>query len=133
MFYQLAARGLQWLLHSAPLVAPEPEIPSWHQYVRAPKDRIVYPVSILPDRINGNVTNPNALLAPGHGVTTLSVYPPQGLIPSVVVDFGQPVVGFLSIDFAGASNNSPGIRLAFSETLQYLSDVSDFSRSYNVS
>lgn len=55
------------------------------------------------------------------------------LSPSVVVDFGKPVVGFLSISFAGASENRPGIRLAFAEMLEYLTDVSDFSRSYNVS
>ena len=55
------------------------------------------------------------------------------LPPSVVVDFGKPVVGFLSISFAGASNNRPGIRLAFSEMIEYLTDVSDFTRSYNVS
>jgi hypothetical protein len=55
------------------------------------------------------------------------------LPPSVVVDFGKPVVGFLSISFAGASNNRPGMRLAFSEMMEYLTDVSDFTRSYNVS
>ena len=55
------------------------------------------------------------------------------LPPSVVVDFGKPVVGFLSISFAGASSNLPGIRLAFSEMTEYLTDVSDFTRSYNVS
>jgi hypothetical protein len=53
--------------------------------------------------------------------------------PSIVVDFGKPVVGFLSISFAGASANRPGVRLAFAEILEYLSEVSDFSRSYNVS
>lgn len=52
--------------------------------------------------------------------------------PTVVVDFGMVVTGFLAINFAGASDNSPGIRLAFSETLQYLTGVSDFSRSNNV-
>ncbi|QKX61787.1 uncharacterized protein TRUGW13939_08943 [Talaromyces rugulosus] len=51
------------------------------------------------------------------------------LIPSVVLDFGQDVVGFLQIEFAGASTNAPGIRIAFSETLEYLTDVSDYSRS----
>jgi hypothetical protein len=55
------------------------------------------------------------------------------LAPSVVVDFGQVVVGYLSISFARASNNNPGLRLAFSETKEFLSDVSDYTRSYNVS
>ncbi len=52
-------------------------------------------------------------------------------VPSVTVDFGKVVAGYPKIDFAGASDNHPGVRLAFSETTQYLSDVSDFSRSYN--
>lgn len=63
------------------------------------------------------------------------VYP--GLVPddppapSITVDFGKVVVGYPQVSFAGASANHPGVRLAFSETTQYLSDVSDFTRSYN--
>ncbi|WP_042405028.1 alpha-L-rhamnosidase-related protein [Streptacidiphilus carbonis] len=49
--------------------------------------------------------------------------------PSITLDFGKVVVGYPRISFAGASGNSPGVRLAFSETLQYLSDRSDFTRS----
>jgi hypothetical protein len=77
------------------------------------------------------------LSAPREATRINEVWP--GLVdepplpPSVVVDFGKPVVGFLSISFAGASSNLPGIRLAFSEMTEYLTDVSDFSRSYNVS
>jgi len=51
--------------------------------------------------------------------------------PSVTVDFGKVVVGYPRVSFAGASANKPGVRLAFSETVQYLSDVSDFTRSNN--
>lgn len=50
-------------------------------------------------------------------------------IPRVVVDFGKVVVGYPHLRFASASDNSPGIRLAFSETLQFLTDRSDFTRS----
>ncbi|KAJ5716831.1 hypothetical protein N7488_002477 [Penicillium malachiteum] len=56
-------------------------------------------------------------------------------IPSLVFDFGQNVVGILSINFAGSSNSSegfPGLKLAFSETQQYLTNVSDFTRSDNM-
>lgn len=56
-------------------------------------------------------------------------------IPSVVVDFGQVVVGYLSIDFAGAVGigaQPPGLRLAFSESLEFLGEASDFSRSFLV-
>lgn len=52
-------------------------------------------------------------------------------VPSVTVDFGKVVVGYPVVHFAGASAGNPGVRLAFSETTQYLTDVSDFSRSYN--
>lgn len=58
---------------------------------------------------------------------------PGQVAPAVVLDFGKVVVGKLSINFAGASTNNPGIRLAFSETAQYLGDLSDFSRSNHVS
>src|SRR5271166_5071096 len=98
MLHKLAAHWQQWLLQSAPLLAPE--APSWEQYIRAPQNRIVYPVAIVPGSIHGNVTNPNALLAPGGGVTILSRAANStggGKVPSIVVDFGQPVVGFLSI------------------------------------
>jgi Bacterial alpha-L-rhamnosidase 6 hairpin glycosidase domain len=51
------------------------------------------------------------------------------VIPSLVVDFGQDVVGYTKIRFAWASDNNPGVRLAFSETTEYLTDRSDFARS----
>lgn len=49
--------------------------------------------------------------------------------PSVTLDFGKVVVGYPRIRFASASDNSPGVRLAFSETKQFLGDRSDFTRS----
>ncbi|MEV6741447.1 alpha-L-rhamnosidase C-terminal domain-containing protein [Streptomyces sp. NPDC051104] len=49
--------------------------------------------------------------------------------PSVTVDFGKVVVGFPRIRFTSASDNSPGVRVAFSETRQFLTDRSDFTRS----
>ncbi|MER5427944.1 alpha-L-rhamnosidase C-terminal domain-containing protein [Streptomyces sp. NPDC002588] len=51
------------------------------------------------------------------------------VVPSVTVDFGKVVVGYPRIRFASASDNSPGVRLAFSETKECLSDRSDFTRS----
>ncbi|MDT5043422.1 MAG: hypothetical protein QOE51_4407, partial [Actinoplanes sp.] len=57
--------------------------------------------------------------------------PDDPAVPSVTVDFGQVVAGYPVVRFAGASAGGPGVRLAFSETTQYLGDVSDFSRSYN--
>ncbi|MEC3979692.1 discoidin domain-containing protein [Amycolatopsis sp. H20-H5] len=49
--------------------------------------------------------------------------------PSVTLDFGQVVVGYPKVDFAGSKGNRPGVRLAFSESTQYLTDVSDYTRS----
>ncbi|MFG3363890.1 alpha-L-rhamnosidase C-terminal domain-containing protein [Streptomyces sp. NPDC048156] len=49
--------------------------------------------------------------------------------PSVTLDFGKVVVGYPKVDFAWASDNHPGVRLAFSETLQFLTDRSDFTRN----
>jgi hypothetical protein len=54
---------------------------------------------------------------------------PDEPIASVTLDFGQVVVGYPKFDFAGSSGTRAGIRLAFSESQQYLSDVSDYSRS----
>ncbi|MFJ1584379.1 alpha-L-rhamnosidase C-terminal domain-containing protein [Streptomyces sp. NPDC088197] len=50
-------------------------------------------------------------------------------VPSVTLDFGKVVSGYPRISFAGASDNSPGVRVAFSETLDYLTDRSDYTRS----
>lgn len=111
--------------------APEAPPPSWHKYVRAPSGTVVKPVKIVADLTLGNVTNPEALLENGGAVTILSREPFSPSMPTVVVDFGKVVVGKFQIDFAGATSNSPGIRLAFSESLQYLSNISDFSRSNN--
>ncbi|KUJ09723.1 Six-hairpin glycosidase [Mollisia scopiformis] len=114
--------------------------PDWQKYVRSPPNQIVRPVAVLTNYTQGNVTNPNGLLT-GKGATTftrtnISAGTEKDVLPTIVVDFGQNIVGYLSIKFGGASSFNdtpglPGIRLAFSETLQYLTNVSDFSRSYN--
>lgn len=123
--------------------------PSWHRYVRASESRTIYPVRIVPDLTRGTVTNPSGLITGEGGPAILSRPLESDEIPSVTVDFGQNTVGIISISFAGSSTSTgadegaeqqdgegvsqsrPGIRLAFSETLQFLSNVSDFSRSYN--
>lgn len=116
---------------------------NWQKYVRAPPDQNIKPVKIV--SFKGNVQNPDGLLT-GEGTTltrkitaagntTAAGRPIVEAPPEIVVDFGQNYPGFLSIKFGGATNSTPGypgIRLAFSETLQYLSNVSDFSRSDNV-
>jgi hypothetical protein len=109
--------------------------PTWHSFVRAPAGDIARPVRVLADYTTGNVTNPDGLIS-GRKPTVLSRSRTNHTIPSIVVDFGINTVGILSIRFAGAQGpgqSAPGIRLAFSETLQHLSDTSDFTRSWNVS
>ncbi|TVY25830.1 hypothetical protein LHYA1_G006177 [Lachnellula hyalina] len=104
----------------------------WERYVQSPARNIVSPVAIVSNYTQGNITNVDSLLT-GQGVTTLTRNDGD-TIPTIVVDFGRNVVGFLSIQFGGAYNSTPGIpsiRLAFSETLEYLTNVSDFSRSDN--
>jgi hypothetical protein len=112
----------------------------WQKYVRSPATNIVRPVRVLSNYTQGNVTNSSGLLT-GKGSTVFTRVVPApdatagDVPPTIVVDFGQNVVGFLSINFGGSYNSTPGlpsIRLAFSETLEYLTNVSDFSRSYNV-
>lgn len=106
---------------------------SWQQYVRSPPSSIVKPVRVLDDKTAGNVQNPNGLVN-GDGSTVLSRANAGDTAPTLVVDFGQNVVGLLSIVFSKSTNGSqglPGIRLAFSETLQFLGDRSDFTRSDN--
>jgi hypothetical protein len=103
---------------------------SWQQYVRGPSSRIVYPTSVVSNYTTGNVTNPEGLVN-GQGQTILTRSLTDTEIPTIVLDFGINVVGYLNITFGGASDNSPGIRLAFSETTTYLTNLSDFTRSYN--
>ncbi|KXH64137.1 alpha-L-rhamnosidase A [Colletotrichum nymphaeae SA-01] len=128
------------------------EVPSWHQYVRASESRTIYPARVIPDLTRGDVANPSGLINGEGGPTVFTRASTGDEAPSVTVDFGQNTVGIISISFAGSSSTStsgtvghenderkdqedsssrPGIRLAFSETLQFLSNVSDFSRSYN--
>ncbi|TVY45561.1 hypothetical protein LOCC1_G004021 [Lachnellula occidentalis] len=104
----------------------------WQKYVQSPAKNVVSPLAIVSNYTQGNITNVDGLLT-GQSVTTLTRNSGD-TIPTIVVDFGKNIVGFLSIQFDGAYNSTPGdpsVRLAFSETLEYLTNVSDFSRSDN--
>jgi len=94
----------------------------------------------ISDYTAGSVTNPEGSLTPG-GDPTILTRPVQrldyGRCASNRRDFGQNIVGYLSINLLAPQRHTglPGIRLAFSESIQYgyLTSVSDFSRSDNVS
>jgi hypothetical protein len=128
----------RWLFDLAPLLfaclsgaanaIPSRNDTSWHKYIRAPNSRIILPAKIV--QTTGNVSNAEALLGQaGDAIVTRPTS--SDTVPSITLDFGINTVGFLQIAFAGASSNSPGIRLAFSESTQYLTNVSDFTRSDN--
>lgn len=107
----------------------------WHKYVRSPSTSIVKPKSVLAANITGNVAFPNGLLNGSGSSTVLTRKETDDKIPSIVVDFGQNVVGIVSIKFSGSTNFSegfPGLKLAFSETQQFLTNISDFTRSDNM-
>ncbi|KAJ6109535.1 hypothetical protein N7486_001770 [Penicillium sp. IBT 16267x] len=108
---------------------------AWHNYVRSPSDSFLIPRKILSANTTGNVTNPDGLLGGNGSPTILTRNEEDTSIPTLVVDFGQNVVGIVTVTFAGSSNSSeglPGLKLAFSETQQYLTNVSDFTRSDNL-
>jgi hypothetical protein len=110
-----------------------PDARSWHKYVRAPSSDTVIPKGIVSGSSTAGVSNPSGLIN-GDGPTVLSRHHSSDPVPSLVVDFGQNLAGYLSLTLKGNSNSSnalPGLRLAFSETLQYLTNRSDFTRSDN--
>lgn len=124
---------------------------SWQRYVRAPPSRLVRPKAILSQYTQGSVVNPEGLLtgtesptlllrsSDGSGNVSSSSSTAATIAPTLVIDFGQNVVGLPVIDFAGATNASsagggggdglPGLRLTFSESLEFLGNRSDFTRS----
>ncbi|KAH8202246.1 hypothetical protein TruAng_003623 [Truncatella angustata] len=109
---------------------------SWHQYVRAPSSRIVEPKAVLSQYSLGNVTDSEALVNRKGGVMYLTRASNSDVVPTIVVDFGQNIVGLLEIGFANGSTSfavqgRPGLKLSFSETLKFLTNRSDFTRSDN--
>ncbi|OTA89008.1 glycoside hydrolase family 78 protein [Hypoxylon sp. CO27-5] len=122
-----------WQFVSSQGVNAQDNDTSWHQYVRAPPNNIVKPKAILSEYTSGEVTNPEGIVT-GSGATTLSRLGDGTDIPNVVLDFGQNIVGLSELEFASSTNASdgfPGLRLYFSETLEFLTDRSDFTRSDN--
>lgn len=124
-----------------PTHAQAQDPPSWQQYVRAPEAQagIVRPVTVLPGYTLGDVENADGLVT-GAAPTVLTRgggSMEEDETPTLVVDFGQNVVGQLLLEFAGSTNGTatgsgsgfPGIRLAFSEALEFLTERSDYTRS----
>lgn len=109
--------------------------PGWYKYVRAPPSRLVAPKAVVTNYTVGNVTNVDGLIT-GKSVAHLTRAPnaTSDEVPTIVLDFGQNVVGLLRIAFAGSESFArgyPGLRLIFSETKEFLTNQSDFTRSDN--
>ncbi|KAH8894887.1 glycoside hydrolase family 78 protein [Thozetella sp. PMI_491] len=114
------------------------EDPSWQSFVRAPRDARIAPAAIVDGSVVGNVQNAAGLVS-GSASLILSRQQGDPDAPCVTLDFGQNTVGLLSIDFGGSKQaqgfngtQRPGLTLAFSETLQFLTSKSDYTRSQNM-
>ncbi|KAK8031908.1 hypothetical protein PG990_001642 [Apiospora arundinis] len=111
--------------------------PGWHKYVRAPSTRLVTPKVVLTNYTLGNVTGVEGLID-GKSVALLTRSQNSSgtddIPPTIVLDFGQNVVGLLKINFTSAGSfdsGYPGLRLIFSETKEFLTNKTDFTRSDN--
>lgn len=92
---------------------------------------VTFPQEVTTDRVRITVTK-NQPSSKGDYTRINEVWP--GVVDdpppaSVTLDFGKVVVGYPKIRFAGASAGHPGVRVAFSETREYLTGRSDFTRS----
>ncbi len=110
---------------------------SWQSFVRTPARPRITPQRVIDGSVVGNVTNPTGFLT-GNGATVLSRGSSDPNPPCMTVDFGQNYAGLLGIDFGGSvqdpsstASQRPGLTLAFSETMQFLTSTSDFTRSQN--
>ncbi|MFS8095709.1 hypothetical protein LFM09_01095 [Lentzea alba] len=84
----------------------------------APASRTLKPVSVFSTA--GTVTSPGNLVTGGSARLT-------GRESRVVLDFGKEVGGLVTLGFAGASNTSQQVGLAFSETAAFVGMDSDLS------
>ena len=87
-------------------------------YNYAPTTRTLAPVSVY--KTSGTVSNPTNLLT--GQATRLN-----GNSSSVTVDFGKEVGGIVTLTFAGSSDASQSVGLAFSESSLYVGTSSDAS------
>ena len=113
--------------HASPqfLVAVHPAIAAVNPgdaYNLSPTSRTLAPLTVY--TTNGTVSNPNNVLS--GQATRLT-----GNGASVTLDFGKDVGGITTLSFAGASDASQSIGLAFSESSLYVGTTSDASNGGN--
>ena len=100
---------------------PIPATRAWEPYVEAPQAVEVRPLRVV--TTTGEVTNPNALLAGGSGQTTLT-YPSGGTAPTLVLDYGRDVGGYVNFTVASAPGPTT-LQASYSEALYNLSPSGD--------
>jgi hypothetical protein len=91
----------------------------WRSYVEAPNSSDVRPVAATV--LSGNVRDPQGLAGPAGGLTTLTVAP-GGAPATVLLDYGQEIVGtpFVDVKSYRSPGTPPALQLTFSETRKYL-------------
>jgi hypothetical protein len=94
---------------------PVPISADWARYDEAPRSVEVRPVRVI--QVNGDVAGSSALINENSGETTLT-YHAGGVIPSLVLDYGQDVGGVPTFDVGMASVHS--FEVSYSETLANL-------------
>ncbi len=102
----------------SPLTFAQAAANPWDAYNYAPTTRTLAPVSIY--TMAGTVSNASNLLI--GQATRLT-----GNGSSVTVDFGKEVGGLITLTFAGSSDTSQSVGLAFSESSLYVGNSSDAS------
>ncbi|MGQ7889113.1 alpha-L-rhamnosidase-related protein [Paenibacillus sp. WC2504] len=98
-----------------------PSNPNWQKYVQAPTSRDVHPVKVV--SISGDVTNPQALVNSGTGVTTLTMLP-GGPNPTIIMDYGKDVGGVPKFQVTAATG-SPTLQAGYSESEKFISPTGD--------
>lgn len=98
-----------------------PASPNWQQYVEGPATPNVSPVRVV--WVSGGVTNPQGLIDPTKGPTTLTMAA-GGPAPSVLLDYGKDVGGLPYFDITAASG-APTLRAGYSEAQEFASPTGD--------
>lgn len=106
-----------------------PDSPDWHKYVQSPDSTDVKPVSIV--SVSGDVTNAEALIGSGNGVTTLTATP-QSISPSpVTLTFPQVQSRYVRLDVSKlglpAAGDPAGVYVQLAEVQVFGDDDTDLA------
>lgn len=106
-----------------------PEDPNWQQHVLATGASRLSPVRIV--SVSGKVSNPIGLLDGSRGGAKLT-WDGRGAMPTILVDYGVESGGvpLFTVTATTARLSAPvTVRVAFSETLQFMTPTGDYSTS----